>query len=223
MHHVCETGDVVGIDWMQIGDAGDELAEVEVRRCENLRILSLQEQEFHRVVALFRGHVKCVQCSKWLVVPLSNVDTVQPSSMCRCVRCGCDQSVNIRSPPPPPSIFNLHIPSFVEEDEICIVPVKLSGDGFQVFSSVGCELDGFDWVPLNLPIAMTQTVRNSFSLAAFPSSISQSDKSTLTRVFANCERFLGMEHCKQKVCVGHYVHCFCLRRYARCSEARWAA
>jgi hypothetical protein len=189
MRHVAVNEELVGVDWMQIGDAGDELAELAVRECEDMRILSLEEQKFHRVVAIYTCHLKCEKCSKWLAAPLTNVSTVKPTSLCQCTLCGHEQEVNIRSSPPHPSVFDLHIPSYVSLSEVCIVPVKLSGDGFQVFSSVGCELDGFDWVPLNLSVAMTQTVRNSFSFAAFQSTLTQAEKSTMiAKIFAHCEK-----------------------------------
>lgn len=87
------------------------------------------------------------------------------------------------------SMFAMNVPSFVDrERELLVLPVRLSGDGFQMFSSVGCEVEGYDWIPLFLPEQLAHKIRNCNAFAAFPPEVPREIwMQALVKVFARCE------------------------------------
>lgn len=188
--HETVDGQTFGIDWIQLGNSDEyDVFECSLSTMENIRVLTLQDQQFHRVVALFKGRVKCQNCNKWMFFRSDQVDFRTKRMEGMCCYCNEQQVFQFWSDPVAPSVFELSVPAFVKMEEVAVVPVKLAGDGFQIFSSVGLELDSYDWMPLCLSAKMMQTVRNSFTFATFPPSIGVREKlEVLTRVFAGLEQ-----------------------------------
>lgn len=157
--------------------------------CSGVDVFDPSDFAFHRVISFFNGRLQCEECKRWAVFPgvPRAAEFLEPVEY-NCPGCGKQQSVMLHRSPGFSSIYP-ELPENVHPSQVVVVPVKLAGDEFNVFTSVNVELDGYDLTPLSLPPEQCQTVRNSFSFVAFESSVEQRDRlKLLARVLGRSER-----------------------------------